>query len=105
MTSAVLFSELLENEQLSDSAFDWLKVLKVHMTVGSTLREKPKQTMSPVDEHAEGVTETPDSQPNPQLEVKMDNANLGRCCHVTKHFINVDNTDWLKKFALFFVVI
>ena len=95
LTTSVFFPELLENENLSDSAFDWLKVLKVHMTVGSTLREKPKKTMSPVDEHAEGATETPDSQPNPQLEVKTESANLGQCCHVTQYLIYGYNTDWI----------
>ena len=67
-------AELLQNENLSESAFDWLKVLRVHMDVGSILRAKVKPTMSPVDERVEGATLSP---VNPALKGKGSQANLG----------------------------
>ena len=70
----MFLAELLLNENLSESAFDWLKVLRVHMDVGSILRAKEKATMSPVDESVEGTTASP---VNPALKAKGSQANLG----------------------------
>ena len=60
----------------------------MHMDVGSILRAKPKPAMSPVDEHAEGATESPTPQPSPLLGVKVNKATAGwRSCVAIKNNI------------------